>query len=126
MSAFIPRAGQSFQHILCIKNPSIRALFFFCPNNNWCMIFYRYPEWSSSIRQHYWHLRFARGFDLARIRAEYRRIEAEKKRLYSAGVDRELIRLLCRHMVNLKNQKAERRFWEAHLKTLQNQLEFSV
>ncbi len=86
------------------------------------MQFYRYPEWSQIIRAHYWHLRFARGFNQARIRKEYRRIEAEKKRLEKAGVDRELVRLLCRHMVNLRNQKAEQRFWEAHLKSLQKPL----
>lgn len=70
------------------------------------MIFYRYPEWSNSIRNHYWYLRYARGFDLVKIRKRYRYIAAEKKRLQSEGVDSELIRLLCRHMVNLKNKKA--------------------
>lgn len=89
------------------------------------MHFYRYPEWSQVIRQHYWHLRFARGFDSARIRKEYRRIAAEKKRLHEAGVDQELVRLLCRHMVNMRNQKAEQRFWQAHLKSLQKALPFS-
>lgn len=86
------------------------------------MQFYRYPEWSQTICQHYWHLRFARGFDLARIRKEYRRIAAEKKRLQVEGVDRELVRLLCRHMVNPRNQRAEQRFWAAHLKSLQKDL----
>ena len=86
------------------------------------MQFYKYPEWSQAIRSHYWHLRFARGFDSARIRKQYRLIEKEKKRLHVAGVDEELVRLLCRHMVNTRNQVAERRFWEAHFKTLQKSL----
>ena len=86
------------------------------------MQFYQYPEWSSTIRQHYWHLRFARGFDGARIRKQYRLIEKEKKRLHDAGVDAELVRLLCRHMVNLDNRRAERRFWEAQQKSLQQPL----
>ena len=86
------------------------------------MQFYRYPAWSDSIRQRYWFLRYARGFDLARIRKEYRKIEKEKKRLQEAGVDGELVRLLCRHMVNPRNQKAEQRFWQAHLQSLQKPL----
>lgn len=86
------------------------------------MQFYKYPEWSQTIRAHYWHLRFARGYDQARIRKEYRRIADEKKRLQGAGVDSELVRLLCRHAVNPKNKRAAERFWNAHLKTLQNSL----
>ncbi|BBJ22615.1 hypothetical protein W01_05420 [Candidatus Nitrotoga sp. AM1P] len=83
------------------------------------MHFYRYPEWSSSIRNHYWHLRYARGFDLVRIRKRYRYIAAEKKRLRNEGVNAEVLRLLCRHMVNPKNQKAEERFWNAYFKYVQ-------
>jgi len=86
------------------------------------MQFYKYPEWAQPIQHHYWHLRFARGFDSARIRKQYRRIEKEKKRLHEAGVDREIVRLLCRHMVNPRNRKAEQRFWNAHLKSLQKPL----
>ena len=89
------------------------------------MQFYQYPEWSGTIRHHYWHLRFARGFDTARIRKQYRLVEKEKKRLHEAGVDQELVRLLCRHMVNLRNQRAERRFWAAHQKSLQAVLPLS-
>ena len=86
------------------------------------MHFYRYPEWSATIRNHYWYLRMARGFDLAKIRKQYRRIAAEKKRLHGEGVDSELLRLLCRHMVNPKNPRAAERFWNAHLKSTQNTL----
>ena len=89
------------------------------------MQFYKYPDWSGAIIHHYWHLPFARGFDSARIRKQYRRIEAEKKRLHDAGVDRELVRLLCRHMVNTRNQNAERRWWHAHQKSLQTSLPFA-
>lgn len=86
------------------------------------MDFYQYLEWSAAIRNHYWYLRYARGFDFVRIRKRYRYIAAEKKRLQSEGVDGELIRLLCRHMVNLKNKKAEERFWNAHLESAQKTL----
>lgn len=86
------------------------------------MQFYRYPEWSGTIIHHYWHLRYARGFDSARIRKQYRLIEKEKKRLQDAGVCPEMVRLLCRHMVNPKNRKAEQRFWNAHFKSLQDSL----
>lgn len=89
------------------------------------MQFYQYPEWTQSIRNHYWHLRFARGFNGARIRKQYRLIEKEKKRLHEAGVDQELVRLYCRHLVDPMNQKAEQRFWEAHQKSLQQLLLFS-
>ncbi len=78
------------------------------------MIFHQYPEWTAAIRNHYWHLRYRRGYDEARRRKEYRRIEAEKKRLQSEGVDFELIRLLCRHLVNLQNRRAELRWWSAY------------
>ena len=87
------------------------------------MEFYRYPEWSLTIRNHYWYLPYARGFDLVRIRKRYRYISAEKKkRLQSEGVHVELLWLLCRHMVNPRNQKAAERFWNAHLQSLQNPL----
>ena len=86
------------------------------------MYFYQPPDWTQAIRNHYWHLRFARGFDSARIRKEYRLIEKEKKRLQQSGVDGELIRLYCRHMVNPRNKNAERRFWQAHLQSLQTVL----
>ncbi len=76
------------------------------------MHFYRYSEWSNGIRNYYWHLRMARGFDLAKIRKQYRRIAAEKKRLQDEGVDSELLRLLCRHMVNPRNEISAKRFWK--------------
>lgn len=71
---------------------------------------------------HYWHLSAARSYDLARVRLEYRRIEAEKKRLLETGVDSELIRLLCRHLVNLQNRKGVERFWQAYMATKQGEL----
>jgi hypothetical protein len=43
-----------------------------------------------------------------------------KKRLHAKGVDLELLRLLCRHMVNLRNQKAAERFWNAPAKLSKN------
>lgn len=86
-------------------------------------LFYRYPDWAGAIIHHYWHLRFARGFDQARIRKQYRRLEAEKKRLADAGVDSEAVRLLCRHMVNTRNKAAEERWWNYYFSTLQTNLE---
>lgn len=77
-------------------------------------MFYQYPDWTKCIRNHYWHLRYVRGFHEARRRQEYRRIAAEKKRLLTAGVDFEAIRLLCRHLVNLENKQAEARWWKSH------------
>lgn len=89
------------------------------------MIFYRYPDWSAEIRHHYWILRSVRGFDSARLRKQYRLIEREKKRLYDAGVDKEVVRLLCRHMVNPRNAFAEKRFWSALHEIAQESLPFS-
>lgn len=86
------------------------------------MHFYQYPEWATGILNYYWHLRMARGFDLAKIRKQYRRIAAEKKRLQDEGVDSELLRLLCRHVVNPRNPRAAERFWNAHLQMLQKTL----
>ena len=86
---------------------------------------YPYPDWSGLIRNHYWHLRYARGFVTARIRKQYRLIEKEKKRLHEAGVDGELVRLLCRHMVNLKNKPAAERFQKAYQESLQLPLAIS-
>lgn len=51
------------------------------------MIFYRYPEWTAIICNHYWHLRMARSFDQAKIRKQYRRIAAEK----NASMEKALI-----------------------------------
>lgn len=76
----------------------------------------QYPDWSAAIRNHYWHLRFAGLTTLqgrSRTRLEYRRIEAEKKRLLAAGIESELVRLLCRHLVNLANPNASCTWWSA-------------
>lgn len=83
------------------------------------MIFHKYPDWSAAIRNHYWILRGVRGFNTARLRKQYRLIEKEKKRLQIAGVDSEVVRLLCRHMVNPRNPFAEKRFWQAFHKSLE-------
>ncbi|MDP1689320.1 MAG: hypothetical protein Q8L47_04300 [bacterium] len=86
------------------------------------MSFYQYPDWTQSIRNLYWYLRQFRSFDSVKIRKHYRRIALEKKRLQSEGVDAKLVRLLCRHMVNLKNKHAAERFWNAHLQKLQKSI----
>jgi hypothetical protein len=76
---------------------------------------YDYPEWSGPIRSAYWHLRIARAGDAARVRKEYRKIRKECDRLEAAGVNPELLRLYCRHMVNPRNVKAFERFKAFHL-----------
>ena len=45
-------------------------------------MFFQYPAWTGVIRNHYWHLRYVRGFHEARRRREYRIIEAEKNAFY--------------------------------------------
>lgn len=89
------------------------------------MIFHTYPDWSQFIRNHYWILRSVRKFNTARLRKQYRLIEKEKNRLHETGVDKEVIRLLCRHLVNPRNPHAEKRFWSAFHKTTQESLPFS-
>jgi len=78
-----------------------------------------YPLWSSMIRNYYWHVRNTRRFDSVKLRRLYRYIAAEKKRLNAEGVDAEIVRLLCRHLVNLKNTRAQYRFWQAYFKYIQ-------
>lgn len=68
------------------------------------------PEWSGNLRNLYWYLRYHRNWNEAKRRASYRRIAAEKKRLIESGVDAELVRLLCRHLANTRDQHAEARY----------------
>lgn len=69
------------------------------------------PSWTEKIRSHYWELRWARGRDSARVRKMYRRIRSERDSLERQGVNAELVRLLCRHLCNPKNEVALVRFW---------------
>lgn len=75
------------------------------------------PEWSGTLRNLYWFLRYVRAYDGAARRRYYRRIEAEKKRLQSEGVDQEAVRLFCRWMAKPDDVIAEQRFrfYEAQL-----------
>ena len=75
------------------------------------------PPWSADLRNLYWMLRYKRAWDSAARRRYYRKIAAEKKRLHSAGVDQEEVRLLCRYLANLKNKNAELR-WRAYVQQL--------
>jgi len=70
------------------------------------------PEWSGELRRLYWFLRYRRAWDGAHRRRYYRYIEKEKRRLEETGVDREELRLLCRHLANPQNRHAERRWKE--------------
>lgn len=69
------------------------------------------PEWSGKLCNLYWHLRYNREWNEAKRRKYYRYVAYEKKRLYETGVDPELLRLLCRHLVNLQNKRAEAIFY---------------
>lgn len=61
---------------------------------------YRAPEWSGELRNLYWHLRYHQGRDPSRVRTLYRRIAKEKGVLRAAGVDPELLRLVCLYLVD--------------------------
>jgi hypothetical protein len=41
-------------------------------------------------------------------------LQTKKKRLQSEGVDSEILRLLCRHLVKLQNTHAEARWWTVY------------
>ena len=69
----------------------------------------------SKLNNLYWFIRYTRIKSVKR--KYYRLISKEKKRLIESGVDAEEIRLLCRHLSNLKNERAENRL-EAYRKTL--------
>lgn len=79
------------------------------------------PDWSSDLRNLYWHLRYCRKFNQACRRRHYRKIAVEKKRLTESGVDSEELRLLCRYLSNPRNGFAEARYF-AYAK----QLRFSL
>ena len=71
----------------------------------------------SKLYNFYWQIRYTRNRTVKR--KYYRYAAAEKKRLIESGVDVEEIRLLCRHLSNLKNEQAEIRL-EAYRKTLKS------
>lgn len=64
----------------------------------------------------YWFfIRYTRNKSVKR--RYYRYVAAEKKRLIESGVDSEELRLYCRHLSNLRNERAENRLI-AYRKTL--------
>ncbi|PWB39560.1 MAG: hypothetical protein C3F19_14865 [Rhodocyclales bacterium] len=69
-------------------------------------MYYSMPDWASRLANLYWLLRCYGPRDQARRRKLYRQIAAERKRLLEAGVDGEEVRLLCRHLANLRNRHA--------------------
>jgi len=71
----------------------------------------------SRLYNFYWQIRYTRNKTVKR--KYYRYAAAEKKRLIESGVDVEEIRVLCRHLSNLKNEQAEIRL-EAYRKTLKS------
>jgi len=72
------------------------------------------PPWSVKLCNLYWTRRNQRAFDQAGRRRIYRMIAQEKRRLVEeVGVDREEVRLLCRHLANTADRHAENR-WKAY------------
>ncbi len=61
----------------------------------------------SKLTNFYWFIRYTRIKSVKR--KYYRLVSKEKKRLIETGVDKEELRLLCRHLSNLKNERAENR-----------------
>ncbi|SDZ04242.1 hypothetical protein SAMN05421754_10473 [Nitrosomonas sp. Nm58] len=61
----------------------------------------------SKLYNYYWFIRSSRNTSVQR--KYYRLVAKEKKRLIQSGVDKEEIRLLCRHLSNLRNSSAEKR-----------------
>ncbi|SDI14554.1 hypothetical protein SAMN05428952_10932 [Nitrosomonas sp. Nm132] len=76
----------------------------------------------STLYNIYWHIRAARNLSIKR--KYYRLAAGEKKRLVLAGVDREELRLLCRHLANPCNRFSERSLiaYKEHLQ----KMKFSV
>ena len=69
----------------------------------------------STLTNLYWFIRYTRIKSVKR--KYYRRVTKEKKRLIQSGVDKEELRLLCRYLSNLKNERAGDRL-EAYRRTL--------
>lgn len=67
------------------------------------------PPLSNRLSNLYWLLRYYGCRDQARRRKLYRQI-AERIRLQEAGVDKELVRLLCRSLANPLNWHAAARY----------------
>lgn len=61
----------------------------------------------SELHNLYWFIRYTRIRSVKR--KYYRRVAKEKKRLLEAGIDKEELRLLCRFLSNLRNERAENR-----------------
>jgi hypothetical protein len=68
---------------------------------------YSLPDWSVDLRHLYWFLRDVRAFDSAARRKYYRRIEQERGRLVSSGVNAELLRLVCRWLADPLDRSRE-------------------
>jgi len=69
----------------------------------------------SKLNNLYWQIRYTRIRSVKR--KYYRYVAKEKKRLIESGVDEEELRLLCRYLSNLRNERAGDRL-EAYRKTL--------
>lgn len=64
--------------------------------SGWLMDFYVPPEWSGPLRNLYWFHRNIRVWQATKRRESYRLIRAERDRLEACGINRELLRLMCR------------------------------
>src|SRR5690606_20704654 len=61
----------------------------------------------SKLYNLYWFIRMTRNN--SKKRSYYRHVYKERIRLIESGVDHEELRLLCRHLSNLRNSHAEKR-----------------
>ena len=57
------------------------------------------PDWSNVLVNHYWHIR-VEGRDTAKRRRYYRLVEREKLRLAEQNLNQELIKAVCRYLIN--------------------------
>jgi len=71
----------------------------------------------SKLNNLYWFIRYTRIKSVKR--KYYRYIAKEKKRLIDSGVDAEELRLYCRYLSNLRNERAQNRLI-AYRKTLKS------
>jgi hypothetical protein len=78
----------------------------------------------SKLYNYYWFIRLTRNASVQR--KYYRLVSKEKKRLIDSGVDEEEIRLLCRHLANLRNPLAEKRLEAYRASQLKSLISFFV
>lgn len=84
------------------------------------MSFYKFPEWSGTLRNLYWNIRACRNHN--QKRTHYRAIARERDRLEQTGIDSEWIRKLGLYLTTSDHATGNRRLdaliqYETDLKT---------